>query len=76
MYQQGNLIFKWDLIQDKANLTLNNKSIAWKRSLLPSFWIQDDKIKRYVKVTIDINSSNISEDKIFLNTTHKKNKKH
>ncbi|HLL43520.1 MAG TPA: hypothetical protein VK369_10295, partial [Segetibacter sp.] len=67
VYKQGNLLFTWDILQDKANLTNKNKSVLWKGSLLPSFWLQQDHVKRYVKATVNQKGNRISENELVLN---------
>src|SRR5215212_6570508 len=67
IYKQGNLWFTWDILQDKANLTNKNKSVLWKGSLLPSFWVEQDHVKRYVKATVNQKGNRVSENELFLN---------
>src|SRR3954464_1027780 len=65
-YSEGNLLFQWNLLQDQAKLTLKNGSPVWKGSLLPSFWLQDKRGKRYLKPSVDLNASRVSSDSLSL----------
>src|SRR3712207_291418 len=67
VYKKGNLTFTWDVNQDKANVANENKSVVWKGSLLPSFWVEQDHVKKYVKARVAPNGSRASEKELFLN---------
>lgn len=53
-YTQENFVFEWWLRSDSARvLHLPNRSVVWQGSLLPSFWLQVNQKKTFVKATLD-----------------------
>lgn len=58
VYRSGNLVFEWDLYQDKARvITAQTKAQVWQGSLLPAFWLSVDKTMHYVKASVIHDSS-------------------
>ncbi|HVU55401.1 MAG TPA: hypothetical protein VHD83_10115 [Puia sp.] len=63
-YQQDNLIFRWDPVQDSAKVFRSTGGeVIWQGSLLPSFWLETDHHKLFVKaaVTAMPNSAGLGE---------------
>ena len=51
-YRQENLVFEWDPVRDSAQvLRLPGRSIIWQGSLLPSFWLEVNHKKTFIKAT-------------------------
>ncbi|MHA4809453.1 alpha-amylase family protein [Flavitalea flava] len=53
-YTQNNFVFEWWLNADSARVIhLPNRSVIWQGSLMPSFWLQVNKQKVFVKATMN-----------------------
>ncbi len=51
-YRQGDLVFEWDPVRDSAQVVrLPGHSVIWQGSLLPSFWLEVNHKKTFVKAT-------------------------
>lgn len=52
-YRQDNLVFSWDPVQDSARVSLSTDgAVIWQGSLLPSFWLEADHHKVFVKAVV------------------------
>ncbi|HVW59083.1 MAG TPA: hypothetical protein VHC48_03575, partial [Puia sp.] len=52
-YRQDNLVFSWDPVQDSARVSCSTDgAVIWQGSLLPSFWLEADHHKLFVKAAV------------------------
>ncbi len=53
VYQNGNLVFEWDIYHDKAKASVaSTKATVWQGSLLPAFWLSVNKNLCYIKASV------------------------
>ncbi len=52
IYREGNFQISWDIQKDRATaISLNGKSTIWSGSLLPSFWVELNHKKIFIKAS-------------------------
>jgi hypothetical protein len=53
VYRSGNLVFEWNIQQDKARVNNDQtKALIWQGSLLPSFWLEINHKKKFIKCSL------------------------
>ena len=59
-------LFSWNLAEDKGRLSTTDNKQIWSGSLIPSFWLQIDDQKKFLKPQIDFDQSEVTDDELKL----------